>query len=256
MIQFSANLGFLWSDLTLPAAVHAAHRAGFAAVECHWPYNVQAQELRTALQATGLSMLGLNTLRGKKGESGLTALPGRQQEARAAIDQAIQYAVQIDCKSVHVMAGISAGDAAEQTYFANLDYACYIAKPYGITILIEPLNNYDAPGYFLTTADQAAKIIRAIAHDNLKMMFDCYHLQITQGNITRALQKHLPLIGHIQIAAIPDRGPPDHGELNYQHLYQTLTDLGWDRPLGAEYLPNGPTEASLRWLHKASVDEI
>ena len=247
-IKFSANLGFLWADRTLPDAIHAAKRAGFEAVECHWPYDTPASETAAALAETGLPMLGLNTHRGNPGENGLSALPGRKAEAQKAIDEAIAYAAAINTPNIHVMAGFASGNAAAVTFSENLHYACTQAAAYGITILIEPLNHYDAPGYFLTTTDQAAQIIGDCGQPNLKLMFDCYHVQLMQGDLTRRLARFLPIIGHIQFASVPDRGAPDHGEVNYEHIFETLQTLGYAAPLGAEYKPGTDTDATLGWL--------
>lgn len=246
VMQFSANLGFLWADRPLPDAIRAAGAAGFDAVECHWPQATPVDDVVAALAETGLTMLGVNTLRGHPGENGLSALPGREAEARAEIDSAIAYARAIGCGAVHVMAGFAHGSAAKAIFQANLDHACRAAPD--LTILIEPLNHYDAPGYFLSGSDQALGLIEGVGHPNLKLMFDCYHLQIMEGDLTRRLKRLLPVIGHVQIAAVPDRGPPDHGELDFRHICATLRDLGWVRPIGAEYKPVGLTDDSLRWL--------
>lgn len=248
-MKFSANLGFLWNDRPLPAAIKAAKEAGFDAVECHWPYTVPAAETKAALEEAGLKMLGLNTVRGNVaiGENGLSALPGREEEARAAIDQAILYANEISASAIHVMAGNSSGPRSRQTFIANLTYACERAGP-DTTILIEPLNHYNAPGYFLSTVEQAADVIRQVAKPNLKIMFDFYHVQIMGGDVTRRFEAALPLIGHVQIASVPDRGSPDHGELDYSFALRRVRELGWSQPIGAEYLPaNGPVP-DLAWL--------
>lgn len=237
MIQFSANLGFLWTDRPLPDAIHAAHAAGFAAVECHWPYETPAEEVRAALDASGLPMLGLNTIRGKSGENGLAALPGREAEARAAIDQAIQYAEAVEARAIHVMAGFSDGAEAQAAFEANLSYA---AAQTDRTILIEPLNRHDAPGYFLKTTDQARAIIERVDVMNLKLMFDCYHVGRTEGDVITRLTELLPMIGHIQFASVPDRGAPDQGELNYAAIFSHIASLGWNAPLGAEFKPRAP----------------
>ena len=250
-MRFSANLGFLWNDRPLADAIHAAAKAGFDAVECHWPYENDASDVKAALTATGLSMLGLNTVRGNlaDGENGLAALPGREDEARVAIDQALAYAAAINTPNIHVMAGFADGDAARKTFVANLEYAAATAAKAGRTILIEPLNHYDAPGYFLNHTDQARAIIEDVAADNLKLMFDCYHIQILQGNLSRNLAANLEITGHIQFASVPDRGAPDAGEVNYHHIFAEIAALGYDAPLGAEYKPaNGDTDASLGWL--------
>lgn len=254
MTKFSANLGFLFADLALPDAIRAAKAAGFHAVECHWPYGVPPQHVKDALDETGLAMLGMNTNRGDvgKGENGLSALPGRAEEARAALDEAISYAVAVGAGCIHVMAGFAEGTAAHETFVANLRYGCAAAEPHGITILIEPLNRYDAPGYFLKTTGQACEIIREVGTTNLKLMFDCYHVQLTEGNLSHRIANLLPVIGHIQFASVPDRGTPDHGEVNYRHIFQTISDLDYDAPLGAEYKPVGPTKDALGWLSEFS----
>lgn len=249
-MKFSANLGFLWNDRSLPDAIRAAKVAGFDAVECHWPFDVPAAEVFAALEETGLTMLGLNTRRGdvQAGDNGLSAIPGRESEAREVIDEAIAYAVVIGTPNVHVMAGFANGDQAQQTFVANLMYACEKAARHGITILIEPLNKYDAPGYFLSTTDQALEIIKAISLPNLKLMFDCYHVQLMEGDLTHRVETLLPNIGHIQFASVPDRGAPDHGEINFEHVFRSISELGYDKPLGAEYKPAECTEHSLSWL--------
>ncbi len=248
MTQFSANLGFLWADLPLPKAIAAAKAAGFDAVECHWPYNTPAEETARALRDTGLRMLGINTVRGNPGENGLAALPGREAEARAAIDQALTYAASIKAGMVHVMAGFASGADARVAYVGNLAYATTRAADLGITILIEPLNRHDAPGYFLQTTDHARDIITTVGRTNLKLMFDCYHIGRTEGDITTRFNDLLPMIGHVQFASVPDRGPPDHGELDFTTIFAAIAHAGWAAPLGAEYRPKGPTAESLGWM--------
>ena len=248
-LTFSANLGFLWQELPLPDAIRAAKAAGFAAVECHWPYDVPAQDVAAALRETGLPMLGLNTRRGGPGENGLGALPGRGAEARAAVDEALAYADAVDARAVHVMAGFATGEAAEAAFVETLRYACAATER---TILIEPLNACDAPGYFLTTTAQAEAIMAQVGAPNLRLMFDCYHVQVMEGDVSRRLTRLRPLIGHIQFASVPDRGAPDHGELDYAHVFKVIDGMGWNAPLGAEYRPGGATEPTLAWLSAAS----
>jgi len=248
MTRFSANLGFLWTDRSLPEAIHAAHAAGFDAVECHWPYDVPAKDVRAALDATGLPMLGLNTLRGNPGENGLAALPGRETEARGTIDQAIQYADAVDAQAIHVMAGFASGNEARQTFEANLVYATTQTDR---KILIEPLNRHDAPGYFLTTTDQARTIIEKIGVPTLKLMFDCYHVGRTEGDVMTRLGDLQRFIGHIQFASVPDRGPPDQGELNYAAIFAQIAALGWTAPLGAEFKPRAPGQTA-SWIKSMS----
>ncbi len=250
MPLFSANLGFLWNNLALPDAIRAAKAAGFDAVECHWPYETPPEDVNAALSETGLAMLGLNTRRGdvKAGENGLSALPGREMDARAAIDEAISYASATGTANIHAMAGFASGARAHEVFVSNLAYTCEQAAAHAITILIEPLNHYDAPGYFLNTTAQATSIIEQVGAANLKLMFDCYHVQLMEGDLTNRLKHLHTIIGHIQFASVPDRGSPDHGEVNYSHVFEVISALGYDAPLGAEYKPVGPTEDTLGWL--------
>jgi len=254
MTTFSANLGFLWSELALPDAIRAAKKAGFDAVECHFPYNENPAEVVAALNETSMEMLGLNTTPGNRdaGENGFAALPGREADARAAIDQAIDYAVSIKARNVHVMAGFASGEDAHQQFIDNLKYATAKVADTAVTILIEPLNRYDAPDYFLSTTLQAEKIIREVDSPKLKLMFDCYHVQVMQGNVTRLFDHHFDDIGHVQFASAPDRGAPGTGEQNFSYLFDYFDKRGYTDPLGAEYKPNGDTEASLGWMGGAA----
>lgn len=248
-MRFSANLGFLWNDRPLSEAIRAAKAAGFDAVECHWPFDVPAEQTKAALTETGLQMLGLNTRRGNTtiGENGLAALPGREADARAAIDEALAYASVILASAVHVMAGNTSGPRARRTFCENLAYACDKAGN-AATILIEPLNQYNAPGYFLNSTTQAADIIREVGKPNLKLMFDFYHIQIMEGDVTRRFAALLPLVGHVQIASVPDRGTPDHGELDYTYVLPRIAALGWTQPIGAEYMPENKAVPNTSWL--------
>jgi len=239
----------LWNDLPLPDAIRAAAAAGFDAVECHWPYDSPIADTKAALAETGLAMLGINTRKGDDGEFGLAAVPGRTDEARLFIDEALSYAHALGVDSVHVMAGVADPmPNAFLTYLGNLRYACKRAEPHGITILIEPLNAIDNPGYYLNNMTDAAGVIDAVDRPNLKLMFDCYHAQITEGDVLAILPDLLPVTGHVQFASVPGRNEPDRGVLDYQAVFALLDQHGWDRPLGAEYRPAGDIGSGLSWL--------
>jgi hydroxypyruvate isomerase len=252
MLRFSANLGFLWIDLPLAERIRRAKAAGFDAVEFHFPYDVPAEEVRAALEQTGLPAVGLNTPRGERpGDMGLAALPGREEEARTAIDRALAYAQAISAGYVHVTAGAPGEerrDAARRAYVDSLAYAAERAAAAGITIVIEPLNRFDAPGYFLRTSDQAAALIGALGHGNVRLMFDCYHAQISEGDLTRRIETLLPLVHHIQIAAVPSRREPDEGEVAYDRLLNAIDAMGYGGFIGAEYRPRGTVEEGLGWM--------
>lgn len=256
-VKLSANLGFLWTELALPDAIRAAATAGFDAVECHFPYDVDPIEVRGALDETGLPMVGLNTRTGVPGEAeaGLAAIPGRQDDARALIDQAVTYASAIGCGKVHVMAGRADGTEARATFVENLTYAALSAANAGIGILIEPINQRDIPGYFLSNVDEAAYVVAEVNGNaapgqgaNVAIMFDCYHVQIIQGDLLRCFERHLPAIGHLQFAAVPSRGEPDDSEVDYRWLLPRLYAAGYDGYVGAEYRPATTTVDGLGWM--------
>ena len=251
MTKFSANIGLLWRDRSLIEAVHAAHKAGFDAIECQWPYDTDAHLLAETLRQVNLPLLALNTRRGDlaKGQNGLSAVPESSKEAREAIDEALDYAVIAKAGAVHVMAGKAQGHRAQSSFIDNLHYACERAAALNKTILIEPLNPHDAPDYFLSDLDQALAIIKKVGAANLKVMFDCYHIHIIHGHIDAALARSFDQIGHIQFAGPPHRGAPDTGDVDYIRVFSAIAALGYDRPLGAEYHPEGgDTDASLGWL--------
>jgi hydroxypyruvate isomerase len=244
-LPISANLGFLWTELPLPEAIAAAARAGFDAIECHWPYAVDPAAVRAALAAAGLPMLALNTRRGGEGEFGLAALSGREREARAAIDEAFAYGAAVGAGFVHVMAGRGGDDA---TFRANLAHAADLASAHAMAVLIEPLNARDAPGYHLATLERAVDVVTRLGRPEVRIMFDAYHLQIMGGDLIRRFEAHRALIGHVQIAAVPSRAEPDEGEVHYGNLLGALAAAGYRGHVGAEYRPRTTTEAGLGWL--------
>jgi 2-dehydrotetronate isomerase len=247
LMDISANLGFLFTELALPDAIRKAKSLGFSAVECHFPFGSDAESVRAALEETGLPMLSLNTSPGNAGDGdfGLAAIPGRKREARIAIDEAIAYAGKIGCRYVHVMAGRANGTRARETFADNLKYAADRVGHDGMGILIEPLNSRDVPGYFLANLDQATDTIAELDLPPVRIMFDCYHMQIIGGNLIDGIEKALPLIGHVQFASVPDRAEPDHGEVDYFTLLPAIKRLGYDGHFGAEYRPGS---GSFEWL--------
>lgn len=244
-MKFSANLGFLWSDLSLPEAIVAASKAGFDAVEFHWPYQQDRAHVLAALQQTDLPLMGLNTLRGGEGQNGLCALPGFQAEAEQVIDQAFDWAQLLGAKNVHVMAGFAEGYEAHNQFLTNLAYASAKGDQTGVGILIEPLNRFDAPGYFLKDQAQALSIVNELGKSNVKIMFDCYHVGRTEGDVIATYDKVKEQIGHVQFASIPDRQEPDQG---LQPILQHIYESGWNAPMGAEYKPKKTIDEGLSWL--------
>ena len=252
-VQFSANLGFLWTGLALPDAIRQAASAGFDAVECHMPYDYPASDIKAVLDETGLPMISLNTRIGVNGfeDLGVAAQPGREQEAREYIDEAIAFAVDINCANVSVVAGRTGKTAeAEAVYRKNLAYAAEQAARHGKTILIEPLNTNVAADYHLTLVEDGISTIKAVGANNLKLMVDCFHTRTMQGDLLEVFSSAIDYVGHIQISAYPDRGEPTGGEIDYHELIKQIQQLGYSGLFGAEYTPRSDIDEGLRWLNE------
>ncbi len=258
MIRFSANLGFLWPDRPLLERIAAAGRAGFKAVELHFPYDTPAAATKAACAEAEVKLLGINTNIDTRpdGHLGLAAVPGREADFAALIDQSIAYAVEAEGTAVHVMAGrVAEADraAGTETLVNNLRLAAEKAAPHGLTILIEPLNPYDNPGYFYSTIEPAVAVIEAVGASNLKLMFDAYHVGRAQGDVIARLRRVWDHVGHVQIAAVPSRAEPDEGELNFPAIFAVLEELGYNGWIGVEYKPRDDTGAGLAWVQKLGV---
>ncbi|MFT3989570.1 hydroxypyruvate isomerase family protein [Aestuariivirga sp.] len=248
-MRFSANIGFLYSDRPLLDRIRASAEAGFSAVEMHWPYDIPSQEVKATLDACGLPILGVNTPVGSQpGDFGLAAIAGREAEFRESFAMTLAYARAIGASAIHCMAGVADPDAAMPVFLANLDHAAKLAEKENVTLLLEPINQRDKPGYMLRNTAHALRVIRELGHGNVKLMFDCYHVQITEGDVTERFEAALPFIGHVQIAAAPSRQEPDGGELNYEYVLGAMKTLGYEGWIGAEYKPRSRTEDGLAWL--------
>lgn len=256
MPKFSANLGFLWPDRPLLERIDAAAAAGFKAIELHWPYATPAGEVRARCEKHGLVLLGINTPLGnaEAGDFGLGAQVGREAEFREGFLQAVDYARQAGASSVHVMAGVVAPQRkaeAKRVFVENLRFAAGNAPD--LTLLLEPINQRDKPGYFYSSIGEAAEIIAEVGAPNLKIMFDVYHVGVSEGDVTKRLEKHLGDIGHVQIAAVPSRAEPDEGEIAYHAIFATLDRIGWAGWTGCEYKPRAGTDEGLAWTEALGV---
>src|SRR5579871_5910120 len=197
--KFSANLGFLWPDLPLLDRIGAASKAGFRAVELHWPYAIPPQALKASCAECGVRLLGVNSPPGHEGLFGLGAQGGREDEFRRTFDSTASYARIAGASAIHVMAGVVAPEerkAAQDVFLRNLAYAAAAAPDF--TLLLEPMNPRDRPSYFYSRIGEAAEIIRQAQAPNLRIMFDVYHVGATEGDVLMRLERHLPQIGHIQ----------------------------------------------------------
>jgi hydroxypyruvate isomerase len=258
MPRIAANLAYLFTERPFMERFGAAAAAGFNAVELQFPYDQSPSAVRAELERHGLTMLGINTPPGHApgGEAGLAAVPGREREFVALFQRALDYVVAIGGRQIHVMAGCVPPEqrpAAETVFVRNLAVAADAAAAKNITLLIEPINPRDRPDYFLTRAEHATAIIAKVERQNLRIQFDFYHAQIVGGDLIRRFEKHFPLVGHVQVAAVPSRHEPDEGEVSYPAIFATLDRLGYDGWIGAEYRPRGRTEDGLGWARAHGV---
>ena len=250
--RLSANISTLFAELPFLERAAAAARAGFRAVECQFPYAFSASEIAARVTDAGLVMNGINTPAGDpaRGEFGFAALPGRASDFRGGFEQALEYGRVLGVSTIHVMSGAPAPEAsgkARDAFLENLAWASAVARGAGVTLLIEPLNSRDRPGYFVSRSDAVADLLADLGRDNVKMLFDIYHVQIMEGDLLARIGRHWPLIGHVQIASVPGRREPDEGEIAYASVLAELSARGWAGFVGAEYNPRGRTIDGLGW---------
>ena len=257
MPRFAANLTLMYTEHPFVDRFAAAARDGFQFVECQFPYEVPAAQLALALAANDLQQVLINAPAGNPGERGIAALPGREAEfQRSMLEQALPYAQALNCPRIHVMAGtVPEGadpNAYRNTLLRNLQWAAPIAAKAGRSLMLEPLNPRDAPGYLYSRQAQAHDVVLELGAPNVKVQFDLYHCQISEGDVAMKLRHDLPTgrVGHIQFAGVPERHEPDIGELNHDYLFKLIDELGWSEPIGAEYKPRGGTSAGLGWMRK------
>ncbi|MCW5692609.1 MAG: TIM barrel protein [Pseudolabrys sp.] len=249
--RFTANIAFMFADRPFLDRIDAAKAAGFDFVECHFPYEFSIERLKERLAKAQVRLTGLNTQPGDtaKGEWGMAAVPGREQQFDADFDQALRYAKALGASVIHVMAGnVAHDDRSRATYVTNLRKAADKAAGSDITLVLEPLNNRDMPKYFIARSDDIVDVLKEIDRPNVKLLFDAYHVQVMEGDLTKRLEKHKPFIGHVQIAAVPSRAEPDEGEVSLPGLLKALDAIGYRGFIGLEYKPRARTEDGLGWL--------
>jgi hydroxypyruvate isomerase len=252
MPAFAANLAYLFTERPFMERFGAAAAAGFKAVELQFPYEFAPSAVLAELRRHGLVMLGINTPPGRReaGEFGLAAIAGREADFAVLFRQALDYVVAVGGRQIHCLAGKvppAGRPAAENVFIRNLAGAADLAAKQDVTVLIEPINPRDRPDYFLARPEHASDIIAKLERPNVRIQFDFYHAQIVGGDLIRRLEKHLPVIGHIQIAAVPSRHEPDEGEVNYSTIFAALDRLGYRGWIGCEYNPRAKTEDGLTW---------
>jgi len=260
MVKLAANLSMMFNEVDFLERFAAAHKAGFDAVEYLFPYAYDKKDLAARLDGNGLKQVLFNIFPGnwEKGERGLCALPGREDEFKKAVDQALDYAKALKSPRIHVMSGIVPAGVAfekcEAVEIENLRFAVKQAASAGVTLVLEPLNHTDFPGYFLSSVPQAKKIIDAVGAPNLRIQFDIYHQQMAHGAIAATLKAHFGLVDHVQIAGSPGRNEPDEKqEINAKYLFGVLDELGFGGWVGCEYRPRAGTVPGLAWTREWGI---
>lgn len=258
-MKLAANISMMFTELPFPDRIAAAAEAGFHWLECMFPYDYPADTLAQLAAQNKVQFVLINAPAGDwaAGDRGLAGDPGRVDEFRQSIDLAVQYAQALSVNKVHVLAGCCSQEANATrrqqhwaTYRANLAWLLEYTRQVDVTWLIEPINTRDVPGYLLNYQQEAAELVKELGSDRLRVQMDLYHCQIMEGDILTRLKATLAsgLLGHIQIAGVPERQEPNHSELNYQRVFELLKELDYQDAVGCEYRPKGNTVDGLDWI--------
>ena len=252
MPRFGANIRYMFKEYDVPERFVQAARCGFKGVEIGDPYACKAIDVARWLTDNDLTMIQILTPHDwAAGELGLATLPGREADFREAVKRGIEYASRIDSTMLHPAIGaMPNGEPYERTWLRcvdNLRWACEEAKKAGLPLTFEPVSRARFPDYFIHTLDEGLQLIKQVGHDNLKLCFDTYHVQMEEGAISANLDRYWPWIGHFQCGNPPGRHEPGVGELNLQHYFDIIDAKGWAGWIACEYTPSGNTLDSLAW---------
>lgn len=262
MPRFAANLTMLFNEVPFMERFALAAKAGFKGVEYLFPYDFNRHELKAALDRHNLAQVLHNLPAGNwaGGERGIAVLPDRIDEFRRGIADAIDYATALNCSQVNCLAGLVPQgvdpDALRATFVSNLRLAAREFGKHGIRLLIEPINHYDMPGFYLNTVEQAVSIIDEVGSNNLFIQYDLYHQQRTRGELIATYERYKPLIAHIQLADNPGRNEPGTGEINYPYVFEALKNAGYTGWIGCEYKPKTTTEEGLSWFKQDQAERL
>jgi hydroxypyruvate isomerase len=256
MPKFAANLTMLFTEHSFLDRFEHAAKAGFEAVEFLFPYAWPAEEIRQRLDANGLKLVLHNLPAGDwdAGERGIACHPDRTAEFREGVARAVTYASRLGVPQLNCLAGKAPAavpaEVSRTTLVENLRFAAAALKQAGLRLLIEPINTFDIPGFFLHGTAQALAVLDDVGADNAFVQYDIYHMQRMEGELAMTLQKHLARIGHVQVADNPGRNEPGTGEINYEYLFAHLDRIGYRRWIGCEYKPATTTAAGLGWRQR------
>ena len=254
MPNFAANLSFLWTEVPFLDRFELAARAGFRAVEYHFPYVFAVEDIKARLDTFKLAPVLHNLSAGDpaRGDFGIACVPGREAEFRCSVAQAIAYAQKLGTPRCNCLAGKLPIDAdpreCEQTLLANLRYAGTEFAKVGLMLTVEPLNSIDTPGFLLDTSSKAVATLNKVALNNVMLQYDLYHMHLMGDDLATVLKRLLPIIGHIQFANAPGRHEPGTGVIDLATLFAHIDALGYEGWVGAEYRPRGNTDDSMGWF--------
>ncbi len=257
MPKFSINVSFMLTEHAFLDRFAAAAGLGFTAVDIQSPYDHPPETVAKAARAAGMTVVLHNLPTGDfaAGDWGPAAVPGREADFRAGIERALAYTRALGNRRVNLLAGCAPPGGSPvhclEVLAGNLRFAAEAFAAEGVTVMVEPVNGRDVPGFLLQTSESALEVIEAAGGDNLMLQLDLYHRQIMQGDLIPALERFLPKIGHFQFADTPGRHEPGTGEINFARVFQAIDELGYDGWIGAEYLPSGALEDSLAWFHES-----
>jgi hydroxypyruvate isomerase len=256
MNTFTVNLSTIFTEVPLLERFKKAKECGFSHVEIQFPYELPVETIAVKLKEHQLTLELINVPAGnwEKGERGIAIYPDRINEFKEAVAKGIEYATALGVSRLHCLAGVLAygedRETARKAYLENLGYAARKMARHGLTLLIEPINPFDMPGYFLTDIEEAAAIVDEIGCPNVKLQFDFYHIQRIQGNLLGTFDRHFERIAHVQLADVPGRHEPGTGEINYQNVLEHLEKKGYKGYIGLEYIPAGKSEESFKWMNQ------
>ncbi len=253
MPKLNANLSMMFNEVDFVERFGAAAKAGFKGVEFLFPYAHDKDQLAELIERHKLDMVLFNMPPGDftAGDRGLACIPSRKVEFQDAVGKALDYAIALNCKQLHCMAGLKPVGVNEETmratYIENLQFAAKEVGKHGIDLLIEAINTRDIPGFYLNYSAQAFDVMHYAGMPNLKFQYDIYHMQIMEGDLAPTIEKNLDKIAHMQLADTPGRHEPGTGEINYDFLFEFIDRIGYTGWIGCEYRPAGKTEDGLGW---------
>jgi len=254
MVKFSANLSMMFTEVDFLDRFAKAAGNGFTAIEYMFPYDWEVDQLQELQQKYGLQqvLFNLPVDEWAAGGRGIACIPGRESEFKENVARALPYAKKLQCPLINCLVGLTpegvAPDKVEQTLVDNLRYAADELAKENITLLVEALNSYNVPGFYLVGSQKSVELIEAVGSANVKFQYDIFHMQRMEGELINTMTTLKEVIGHIQLADNPGRHEPGSGEINFDNVFKAIDAIGYDGWIGCEYIPATTTEEGLGWL--------